>query len=126
MSTPAVVSQPDPALEEKKFFLEKAKLFRDHVQGVLALATGSLVLSVTFLHDKGNTVADIADLRFSWIFFMLAILAGIAYNYVLAIYAIRQRDFFRNLLVVFSSCLHALFLVAIFFLARFGLDNIGH
>jgi hypothetical protein len=38
--------------------LERAKFFRDHVATVLNLATGSLVLSVTFLHDKGQDLRD--------------------------------------------------------------------
>lgn len=111
-------------LEKGKFFLEKTKLFRDHIQGILALATGSLVLSVTFLHDKGNSISDTPDLRYSWIFFCATILMGVAYNYVLAIYTNKQRPFFKGLLTFFSSLFHGLFVVAVFFLARFGLSNL--
>ena len=65
-------------LEEKKFLLEKAKFFRDHVQGILNLATGSLVLSITFLHDLGTGAIDRSDLGMSWRLLGLSILFGLS------------------------------------------------
>lgn len=111
------------ALEDKKLFLERTKFFRDHVQGVLNLATGSLVLSVTFLHNIESNVIDKSSLSKSWAFFVVSILLGIAYNYVLAIHERSQGKHFRQTLSVLSFIFHSSFVVAIYYLAHFGWSN---
>lgn len=116
------MSHEDTAVKDD--FLEKAKFFRDHVQGVLTLATGSLVLSVTFLHDLGTTVTDKADLSLAWKLLGLAVFFGLMYNYVLAVFTARRRKAFGVVLGVLSFALHGFFFAGLIFLAFFGLSNL--
>lgn len=116
-------SEKSEAREEQKFFLERAKFFRDHVQAVLNLATGSLVLSVTFLHNIGSHVSSKVFLTRAWNWFVVSILLGITYNYMLAIYARSQGKRFGGLLSFLSFVFHLSFVVAITYLALFGWTN---
>jgi len=103
--------------------LERTKFFRDHVVTVLNLATGSLVLSVTFLHDKADHLRSAWLLRRSWWLLFLAILFGVAYNYVLNIYLRHKGTRYGFLLEALSLCFHVTFVVAMCYLFRFGLWN---
>jgi len=113
----------DP-LEQRKLFLERAKLFREHIQNVLTLATGALVLSITFLHDIAPNPVDRGSLRIAWKLLVLAVLWGVAYNYVLAIYTRNESKPFGYLLAAISVVFHAFFIVALYYLMRFGLANL--
>jgi Kef-type K+ transport system membrane component KefB len=104
--------------------LERAKFFRDHVATVLNLATGSLVLSVTFLHDKAGSLRDAWLLKLSWWFLLFSILFGVAYNYTLNVYVKAEGDRYGVLLRILSFVFHSAFIVAIFYLFRFGMKNI--
>ncbi|MGA8431643.1 MAG: hypothetical protein WB729_17600 [Candidatus Sulfotelmatobacter sp.] len=48
--------------------LERSKFFREHVASVLNLATGALVLSVTFLHNEEGHLKQTWLLERCWIF----------------------------------------------------------
>jgi hypothetical protein len=104
--------------------LERAKFFRDHVATVLNLATGSLVLSVTFLHDKAGSLRDAWLLKRSWWFLLFSILFGVVYNYTLNVYVKEEAKRYRILLRVISFVFHVTFFVAICYLFRFGMKNI--
>lgn len=104
--------------------LERAKFFRDHVATVLNLATGSLVLSVTFLHDKAGNLRGGWLLRRSWWFLLVSILFGVAYNYTLNVYVKEEGDRYGLLLRIISFVFHAAFVVAVLYLFRFGMKNI--
>jgi hypothetical protein len=104
--------------------LERAKFFREHVSTVLNLATGSLVLSVTFLHDKAGHLQQAWLLKRSWWFLMISVLCGVAYNYVLNLYVRKKGQRYGTLLKVLSFCFHLAFVLAMCYLFRFGLWNI--
>jgi hypothetical protein len=109
--------------------LERAKFFREHIQTILNLATGSLVLSVTFLHDVVTSKAQhIAYLKRSWVIFVGCIFLGLVYNYVLAIYvrvnATTGGKKFGALLMVVSLLFHLSFIAAIGYMLEFGLGNL--
>ena len=115
---------PEPPLEERKFLLERAKFFREHVQSVLNLAAGSLVLSVTFLHDRAGAARGAEYLRVSWFLLIIAIVLGLGYNYVLSITTKQVGDRYKKLLYFTSAAFHLTFLAAMVYLAKFGLNNI--
>jgi len=104
--------------------LDRAKFFREHVQTILNLATGSFVLSVTFLHDIAPKPLHNEFLRRSWGIFVLTILLGLIYNYVLSIYVSVAGKKYGKLLSVISFCFHLSFVAAIFYLLRFGTANL--
>ena len=104
--------------------LERAKFFREHVQTILTLATGSFVLSVTFLHDIAPKPQQADDLRRSWAIFVASILLGLIYNYVLSVYVSVEGKKYGNLLSAISLLFHLSFVVAIYYLLRFGIANL--
>lgn len=104
--------------------LERAKFFRDHVQTILSLATGSFVLSVTFLHDIAPKPQHADFLRRSWGIFVLTILLGLIYNYVLSIYVSVDAKKYGKLLSFISFLFHAAFVAATYYLLRFGISNL--
>ena len=118
------MSDSDPKLEQSKLLLERAKFFREHVQAVLNLATGSFVLSVTFLHDKAAVLQHKSDLSTSWWLMAFTILLGIAYNYSLSIYVRNEGVRYGGLLKLLSLMFHLLFVISMCFLLRFGLWNV--
>jgi uncharacterized membrane protein YdcZ (DUF606 family) len=69
-----------PLADAKDELLERTKFFRDHVATVLNLATGSLVLSVTFLHDHMKDLKQTWLLKRSWWLLFFGIFFGVAYN----------------------------------------------
>jgi hypothetical protein len=104
--------------------LDRAKFFREHVQTILSLATGSFVLSVTFLHDIAPKAQHVEYLKMSWVVFVLTILLGLVYNYVLSIYVAVAGKKYGTLLSIISLFFHASFVAAICFLLRFGSANL--
>lgn len=104
--------------------LDRAKFFREHVQTILSLATGSFVLSVTFLHDIATKARHVEDLKRSWGIFVTTILLGLVYNYVLSIYVTVGGRRYGTLLSVISFFFHGSFVAALYFLLRFGTANL--
>lgn len=104
--------------------LDRAKFFREHVQTILTLATGSFVLSVTFLHDIVPKPQHADFLRRSWTIFVVSILLGLIYNYVLSIYVTVAGKKYGTLLSITSFLFHATFVAAIYYLLRFGTANL--
>src|SRR5450755_3885699 len=92
--------------------IERAKLFREHMATVLNLATGALVLSVTFLHDLAGRLQGVWLLKRSWLCLLATIFCGVAYSYILDIYIKLKGNQYGTLLLVFSFVFHAAFLVA--------------
>jgi hypothetical protein len=109
---------------EPASLLERAKFFREHVQTILNLATGSFVLSVTFLHDIAPKPQHADFLRRSWMIFGVTILLGLIYNYVLSIYVTIEGKKYGVLLCIISFIFHSSFIAAIYFLFRFGAANL--
>jgi hypothetical protein len=104
--------------------LQRASFFREHVSTVLNLATGSLVLSVTFLHDQFGHLRNTWLLKRSWWLLAFAILFAVAYNYTLNIFVKDDGARYGGLLKILSFLFHLAFVVAIFYLFRFGLWNV--
>jgi hypothetical protein len=104
--------------------LDRARFFREHVQTILSLATGSFVLSVTFLHDIAPRPQHADYLRISWGIFVLTILLGLIYNYVLSIYVTVEGKKYGTLLSIISFLFHLSFIAAIYYLLRFATDNL--
>jgi hypothetical protein len=108
----------------KDSLLDTAKFFREHVQTILSLATGSFVLSVTFLHDIAPKPQHAEYLRRSWEIFVLTILLGLIYNYVLSIYVTVAGKSYGFFLSIISFLFHSSFVAAIYYLLRFGMANL--
>lgn len=104
--------------------LDRAKFFREHVQTILSLATGSFVLSVTFLHDIATKAQHVEYLRTSWGIFVLTILLGLIYNYVPSIYVTVGGKRYGMLLSITSFFFHFSFVAALYYLLRFGTANL--
>lgn len=104
--------------------LERSKFFREHVASVLNLATGALVLSVTFLHNEEGHLKQTWLLERCWIFLFATIFLAVAYNYTLNHYVRSDGSRFRWPLTVLSLAFHVAFVIAIFYLFRFGLWNV--
>lgn len=110
--------------EGTETLLDRAKFFREHVQTILNLATGSFVLSVTFLHDIATKAQHVEYLKRSWGVLVLTILLGLIYNYVLSIYVTVAGKRYGKVLSVVSFFFHVSFLVAIYFMLLFGTANL--
>jgi hypothetical protein len=104
--------------------LDRAKFFREHIQTILSLATGSFVLSVTFLHDIAPKAQHVEYLKTSWGVFVVTILFGLIYNYVLSIYVAVAERKYGTLLSGISFFFHASFIAALYYLLRFGTANL--
>lgn len=96
--------------------LDGAKFFREHVQTIMNLATGCLVLSITFLHDISAKAQHIEYLKRSWEILVLTILLGLIYNYVPSIYVTVEGKRYGKVLRVVSFFFHASFVVALYFM----------
>jgi hypothetical protein len=123
------MSAPEPAPGPQKSdssgsFLERAKFFREHVQSVLNVATGALVVSVTFLHDL-QKAQGLSYLRRSWECLLATIFLGILYNYILAIRTRPNTENLSGLLFTISAIFHIMFCISMWYLGQFGLANIG-
>jgi hypothetical protein len=104
--------------------LDRAKFFREHVQTILSLATGSFVLSLTFLHDIAPKPQHTEYLRRSWGIFVITILLGLIYNYVLSIYVTVAGKRYGTFLSIISLLFHFAFVAAMYSLLRFGTANL--
>lgn len=109
---------------EAEALIDRARFFREYMGTVLNLATGSLVLSVTFLHDKANHLVGAWLLKRSWRFLLTTIFFGVMYNYVLDLYVAAKGQSYGGLLKFLSAIFHLAFFIAIAYLFRFGLGNI--
>jgi hypothetical protein len=117
---------------EKQF-----EIFKEYVQTVLNLSTGSLVLSITFLHDivglgseakSGATTAVRAVhhpnvLGIAWIGFLISIAGCLFYLYFLALFTKDGVDCKNELMVGNIAGLGG-FAVGLVCLAAFGWCNI--
>lgn len=103
--------------------LDRAKFFREHIQAILTLATGSFVLSITFLHDIATKPQHADYLKRSWAALVVTILLGVIYNYVLSVYVRVAGKSYGQLLSGISALFHLAFLVAIYYMLRFGMVN---
>lgn len=112
------------SLEEKKFFFDRAKFLRDHIQAVLGVATGALVVSVTFLHDRASSVQRVDLLKTCWMLLSASILVGLAYNYVIFIHAKQYGSRYGALLNALSALFHVAFVLSMLYLMRFGMSNL--
>jgi hypothetical protein len=112
-------------------FLPIAALFKGHVDGLVTVATGALVVSVTFLKDSSSKAPHyIHLLKFSWILFALSIVSGIVYNYTLARLAKARRCWgkekcnHKRILNSASQVLHLSFFAAVICFLIFALWNV--
>ncbi|HKT46621.1 MAG TPA: hypothetical protein VJP87_03785 [Candidatus Acidoferrales bacterium] len=103
--------------------MEKAKLFRDHVQSIVTLATGALALSVTFLHDIATKHTAGWLIERAWYGLVATVVLGIFYSYVLLAYVKADGRSYGKLLGGLSVFLHAAFLGALVYLVRFAMAN---
>jgi hypothetical protein len=112
---------------------KKYEIFGEYVRTVLNLSTGSLVLSITFLHDvvglgsegKARAAAIPAKslLALSWLGFLLSILGCLYYLYFLALASNEERDCSSHL-VAGNIVGLAGFAAGLVLLAIFGWFNI--
>lgn len=105
--------------------LEQAKFLQEHIKILLTLATGSLVLSVSLLHDLGQTIQGKQFLHDSWLWLFGSVVAGVACNYVLTVHLNSKSDKYRWLVKSFSFVLHVCFAVAMIYFVRFALANLS-
>jgi hypothetical protein len=117
---------------EKQF-----EIFKEYVQTVLNLSTGSLVLSITFLHDivglgseaksGATTAVHVVHhpnvLGIAWIGFLISIAGCLFYLYFLALFTKDGVDCKNELLVGNIAGLGG-FAVGLLCLAAFGWCNI--
>lgn len=104
--------------------LERAKFFREHVQTILNLATGSFVLSVTFLHNIVPKPQSTDFLKRSWFLFVGTLLLGLTYNYVLSIYVRSEGKNYGKFLSRVSLLFHLSFVIGLYYFLRFGIANL--
>jgi hypothetical protein len=104
--------------------IEKAKLFRDHIQSIITLATGALALSVTFLHDIAAKHAELWLIKRAWAGLVLSVALGIISNYVLLLYTKKNGDKYQISLAATVILLHVGFLSSLVYLVRFGQANL--
>ncbi|MFZ3332910.1 MAG: hypothetical protein WA197_19900 [Candidatus Acidiferrales bacterium] len=120
--------------DSRHLSLEKQfEIFKEYVQTVLNLSTGSLVLSVTFLHDivglgsesKGAAphVHHPGILGVAWLGFLVSIAGCLFYLYFLALFTKDGVDCERELMVGNIAGL-AGFFVGLICLAAFGWSSI--
>ncbi|MGA7916998.1 MAG: hypothetical protein WCA00_17315 [Candidatus Acidiferrales bacterium] len=116
---------------EKQF-----EIFKEYVQTVLNLSTGSLVLSITFLHDivglgaesksgvtAVHTVRHPNVLGISWLGFLVSIAGCLFYLYFLALFTKDGTDCKNELMAGNLAGLGG-FAVGLICLAAFGWCNI--
>jgi hypothetical protein len=113
---------------EKQF-----EIFKEYIQTVLNLSSGSLVLSITFLHDVVGlgsdgrpgitTVRHAGILGIAWLGFLVSVAGCLCYLYFLALFAKDGVDC-KTQLVLGNIAGLAGFAVGLIFLAAFGWCNI--
>ncbi|MDT5123810.1 MAG: hypothetical protein QOC96_3292 [Acidobacteriota bacterium] len=117
--------------------LQVIELFKAHVSAIVTLATGALVLSVTFLKElKPPALQNRGWLISSWVLFTASVVSGVLYSYFLTLLASdaynknagkRSRvsgSTSKNFLVFFSLLLHISFVLGILTFLIFALGNI--
>lgn len=111
-------------------FVSLLALFKGHVDALVTVSTGALVLSVTFLKDAASrSPNNLRFLRWSWGLFTLSIVAGVLYSYVLTHLASSsecwQKDkcTHRKVLIASSMVLHLSFFAAVLLFLIFALSN---
>ena len=124
--------------ESRHVSLEKQfEIFKEYVQTVLNLSTGSLVLSITFLHDivglgaeaKSGAAAVVHSvhhpdvLGIAWLGFLISIAGCLFYLYFLALFTKDGVDCEREMMVGNIAGLGGFF-VGLICLAAFGWSNI--
>jgi hypothetical protein len=74
---------------------KRVELFQDYIKTVLNLATGALVVSVTFLHEiiglgekeVSKSLRDPALLGLSWTMYLVSVMGSLLYLYFLSLSA---------------------------------------
>lgn len=117
-------TQQLPVAASGTSFLDEAKFLQEHIKIVLTLATGSLVLSVSLLHDLGQSIQGKDHLHRSWLWLFASVLAGVACNYALTLHLNSKKDWYAPLVTVISLALHVCFVVAMVYFLRFALANL--
>ena len=105
-------------------FLDKVKFLQEHIKLILTLATGSLVLSVSFLQRLGSDFKGRGFLRVSWLWLFVSILAGVACNYLLTLHLNSKENWYGPVVTVVSFILHICFAAAMVYFLRFALANL--
>ena len=117
--------QPSVPTDNSVSFLEQSKFLQEHIKILLTLATGSLVLSVSLLHDLGQTIQGKQFLHSSWLWLFASVIAGVACNYVLTVHLNSKNNAYGWLVKIVSFALHACFAVAMVYFVRFALANLS-
>ena len=113
---------------------KRAEFFRDFIQSVLSLAAGSIVFSVTFLHDvlrigdaaPGRTQMALRHpvwLVTAWIILLLSVIASLVYLYVHAV-STKYESAYSNFLARVAEIACASFAVGLILLVVFGFLNL--
>lgn len=116
---------PSPGGNSSVSFLEKVKFLQEHIKIILTLATGSLVLSVSLLHDLGESIRGKEFLHSSWLWLFASVLAGVACNYSLTLHLNSKKERYGPLVLLASLVLHACFAAAMIYFFRFALANLS-
>lgn len=103
-------------------FLDRVKFLQEHIKIVLGLATGSLVLSVSLIQKVEQSKRK-DWLHDAWLWLFVAILAGVACNYLLTLHLNSSKDWYRKLVAVVSAVLHGAFIAAMIYFLRFAFVN---
>jgi hypothetical protein len=113
-------------------FYSVLEYFKAHVTAIVTLATGALVLSISFIKDvEVSSLQMRGFLMAGWIFFTLSTTAGVCYSYILTYIASDPEDTrglrltFKGWLNKLSIVLHFAFMFGIICFLVFALANVG-
>jgi len=118
-----VSSPPTP-----RYSIPSLEQFRAHITAMVTLATGALVLSVSFLKDVDvPALTHRWTLQLSWVSFTFSIVFGVVYSYTLTFLAKDLqpdvRDFGERILSWASILLHCFFMLGVILFLFFVLLN---
>ena len=102
--------------------------FKAHVTAIVTLATGTLVLSISFIKDVDvTTLQRRGFLQAGWILFTISIVAGVCYSYILTLIAKdpKLRQTFKQMLGAISFVLHFAFMFGVVCFLVFALANVN-
>ncbi len=113
---------------------KRAEFFRDFIQTVLSLAAGSIVFSVTFLHDilrVGDSAAgqtqvaprNPALVLAAWIVLLVGVVASLGYLYFHALSTKYEKAYF-NLMVITAGVAIFGLVAGLVLLVCFGIQNL--
>ncbi len=113
---------------------KRAEFFRDFIQTVLSLAAGSIVFSVTFLHDilrVGDGSAghmqvaprNPALVLAAWIVLLVSVVASLAYLYFHAL-STKYEKAYSNLMVITAGAAILGLVAGLVLLVCFGIQNL--